>query len=115
MAPAFAVGAFRAPARLFRNSPLGRWWKVHTSPTRFGKANSNSLPGRAGAVFSLADVVHFFADKLTRLGRRRFPLILVTACGFERLFFWHTILFECEGLAAGAEPAGLSEQRVDYS
>ena len=41
-------------------------------------------------MFPLANMFHFFAHKLARLGRRRFAFALVFARAFKSFFFWHS-------------------------
>jgi hypothetical protein len=40
-------------------------------------------------MLSFAHVMNFFADKFSRLGRRRFSLPFVAACVLDRLSFGH--------------------------
>src|SRR5438045_2623200 len=66
---AFVISALCAFARPFRGlSFLGRR-QLHACASRFGKADGNRLLGRAGAMFSLADVFDCFLDEFAGLCR----------------------------------------------
>ena len=41
-------------------------------------------------MFALTNVLHFFPDKFTRLGRRRFAFLCILASAFDCFFFWHS-------------------------
>jgi hypothetical protein len=77
---------FSRPAR--RPSFLGRG-QLYTGTTRFGQSDGDGLFGRAGAVFTFANVFHFLADKFASLSRRRFTFPSIFACPFDCFFFWH--------------------------
>lgn len=80
--------------------------QFHACASCFGQTDGDGLFSRARTVFSLADVLHFFADKFARLGRRRFSLSLVFASPFECLLFWHSTKNYAAKMAIGC--GGLS-------
>jgi hypothetical protein len=63
--------------------------QFHAGASRFGQTDGDGLLGRSRAVFALANVLHFFPDKLARLGGRREPFALVFTCSFDCFVFWH--------------------------
>jgi hypothetical protein len=71
------------------------FWRrqFHPGPTGLRQANRNRLPGRSRAMFTLADMFHFLADKFTCLRRRRFTFPFIFTSAFDRFFFWHNTLF----------------------
>lgn len=66
--------------------------KLYARAARFGQSYGNRLLGRTSAVFSFADVMHFFAHKLARLSAWRFSLFLVPVRSFDYFFFWHYLI-----------------------
>jgi hypothetical protein len=76
-------------AGFFRHTtPLWRW-QFHPGPSRLGKPDCDSLLGRTGTMFALADVLHFLAYKFAGLCRWRLALPLRGSCSFDSLLFWH--------------------------
>jgi hypothetical protein len=47
------------------------------------------------AMFTFADMVHFFAHNFSGLSRCGFALPPVTPGSFESLFFWHNVVVIC--------------------
>ena len=47
--------------------------QFHSRAPRLRKPNGNCLLGRSRSMFSLPNVIHFFPDELSRLGRWRLP------------------------------------------
>src|SRR5512143_332051 len=62
------------PPRLLRGRPLPGWPESHSGPARLRQTDRDRLLGRAGAVLSLADVMHLLAHELPGLRARRLPL-----------------------------------------
>src|SRR5205823_14894473 len=55
------------------------------------------LFGRARPVLALADVMHFLAHELARLGRRGFPLAAILRGTSQRFLFGHGALLVFDG------------------
>src|SRR5206468_3796786 len=53
------------------------------------QSNGDRLFGGAGAVLSLANVVHLLANKFASLRAWRFAFCFVFLCAFQRFFFRH--------------------------
>ena len=58
-------------------------------------------------MFALANMVHFFTDKFTRLCAGSFSLPRVTASTFESCFFWHN----GSPFLKGYMPSGVVQER----
>jgi len=58
--------------------------------TRLGKTDGDGLFGIPCAVLSLANVVHLFANELTRLSGRTLSLRAVASGSLQGLFAWHS-------------------------
>src|SRR5262245_43825164 len=86
---AFRQIALSLSADFCRRAASLRWPKFYSGPPGFGKANRNGLLRGTRAVFTLAYVVHFFADELTCLRRRRLSFAFVAFGALQRFFFWH--------------------------
>jgi hypothetical protein len=83
-----------ALAGLLRCRSLLGWWKLHARPSRLGQPDRDRLLCRSRAVLSLANVVYLLANELTRLGRRGFPLALVSFSALDRLLLRHAVLLQ---------------------
>jgi len=90
---------------LGRRALLGRR-QLHPGPPGFRQADGDRLPGGAGAMFSGADFINFFADEFARLGGRGFALAAIRRRALDRGFLGHTTVFACRA------SAGLEEIRV---
>src|SRR4030095_13403897 len=88
-------------ARFLRSRAFLRRRQLYSSPASLRQTDHNCLFGRSRTVFSLADMFHFLAHKLTGLGRGRLAFALVLASTFNCFFFWHNRLFSL----TGGEPA----------
>jgi len=86
---AFPVSPGSAAPGFLRNTPLGRGAKGNPRPACLGQADGDGLFGGAGAVFTLANVVHLFADEFTGLGAGGFALPTISAGPFESFCFRH--------------------------
>src|SRR5437879_4723311 len=73
----------------FGGLPLGGRGEIDAGPPCLRQADGDRLFRRSRSVFALADVVHFLADKLTGLGRRRLALTFVLPCSFHGFLFRH--------------------------
>src|SRR5438128_11539329 len=78
-----------AASCFFRHFALLRRRQLHARTPRLREPDGDRLLGRSCAMFALADMMYFFADKFARLRGRRFafPLSLVRA--FYSFFLWH--------------------------
>jgi len=63
--------------------------KFRSGSTGLGEPYCGGLPGGCGTVLSLAWVVHFFADELSRLSTCRFPFSGIRSSPFYGLLFRH--------------------------
>src|SRR5262249_11946449 len=63
--------------------------QLHPRAARLRKTNGDRLLRRACAVLALADVVKLLPDEFPRLGRGRFPLLLIALRARQCLFVWH--------------------------
>ena len=66
-----------------------RRWQLHARAARFGQTDCDRLLWRSRAVFSLADVFHFFPNEFTGLRGWRKPFAFVLAGAFNYILFWH--------------------------
>ena len=63
--------------------------QLHTCAARFGQTNRNRLLWRSRAVFSFADMLHFFPNEFAGLRGWRKPFAFVLASAFNCILFWH--------------------------
>ena len=78
---------------LFSRRSTGLTWlgrrQLHTGTPGLRKTDRNRLLGGASTVLALTNVIHFFLDELSRLGRRRFAFPRVLSSAFQCLLFRH--------------------------
>src|SRR5438128_5818540 len=84
---AFAISMLRAASSFFRCLASRRRGEIDARPARLGQANGNRLFGGLRSVLAFANVVHFFANELPRLRRRRFPLAFILLRSFHGFLF----------------------------
>ena len=77
------------PASFIGSLAVPRRRQLHSGAARFGKADRDGLFRGSGAVFSLTDMLDFFAHKFARLRRRRFAFALFLAGPRDGFIFWH--------------------------
>jgi hypothetical protein len=82
-------GALSPSPRLVGASTALWWWKIDSGASCFRKADCDCLLRRPRAVLAFADVVNFFADELSCLGRRRLALSLCPLNLVAYLFLRH--------------------------
>src|SRR6185369_1301263 len=71
-------------------APRGfRLWELNAGLARFGQPDRDRLLGRSRSVLAAADVIHFLADELASLGRRRLAFAFVFACSLGGALFCH--------------------------
>jgi hypothetical protein len=66
---AAGVGAVLGGLAAHAGARSRAWLRANARAARFGQSNGDGLLGVSCAVLALADVLHLFADELTRLGR----------------------------------------------
>ena len=89
MALPLAISAHGAAPCFLGGPAFRRRSEFHSGTSRFRKTDRDRLPGIRRAMFSLTDMVHFFADEFTGLRRGGFALSFVTAGPFECLLLRH--------------------------
>src|SRR5262245_55496173 len=104
-AMAAGIGPLSALASALAGLALPRRLQIHAGPAGLGKADGDGLIGGAGAMLSFANVMHFFADKLTRLCAGRLPLALVFSGSFHGLLLWLGSALSSSWCAANRTPA----------
>jgi hypothetical protein len=88
-APTALIGPFGAPARLLGRLPTPGRRQVDPRTARLRQGDGNGLPGGPGSMLPLADVVHFLAHELPRLGGRCLPRSLVAPRSADGSSFGH--------------------------
>src|SRR5437016_5505904 len=63
--------------------------QLHSRAPGLGEPNRNRLFSGPGAMLALADMVHFFADKLSSLRAGGFPLARILMSSFQSLLLGH--------------------------
>ena len=91
------VSGFRAPPGLFWNRALARRRELHPRAPRLGETDSDRLLGGTRTMLPFADVMHFLANELSRLGRGGFAPLLVPASSCDCSLLWHRESFYLVG------------------
>lgn len=73
----------------YRGRGFFRRAQLHSCAAGFGKSDGDGLLGRAGSVFSFADVIKFFADEFSGLSGWRFALAGVFVGAFQGFSIRH--------------------------
>lgn len=87
------ISAFFALPGLFGCGSLRLWFQSYTRPARFVEPDRYRLFGIAGAVFSLADLIHFGMYELAGLRAGGFTFGLIAFGLVDSFFIWHKIVF----------------------
>src|SRR6266700_8354118 len=95
---AFAISMLRAASSFLRCLASRRRREIDARPARLGQANGNRLLGGLRSVLAFANVVHFFADELPRLRRRRLSLAFILLGSFHGFLFGHGYLLIADQL-----------------
>lgn len=107
----FRVIALRPRSGPVRRGAFPRRPQLHSGSPGFGKPDGDRLFRVSRTMLALANMVHFFADKLAGLRRWRFPLACVFLRAIQGLFMGHSYLLPEETRASGVPARSIGRLR----